>query len=89
MITITYKKQLLDLAKKLGVRDDWHEPDEEDVSAKVFGEKFDNAGFYGLDAVFNNLIKTELFVVLYHEDKPVAQIALATLFAFACDTYDG
>lgn len=39
---------LQELAKELGVRDSWHEPDEQDVRAMVFGKTFDNAGFWGL-----------------------------------------
>lgn len=31
----------------------------------------------------------EMFVVLYREGKAVAEINLATLFAFACGTYEG
>lgn len=31
----------------------------------------------------------EMFVVLYQNDKAVAEIDLATLFAFACGTYAG
>jgi hypothetical protein len=88
MITITSKKQLLDLAKELGVRDDWHEPDEQEVTAKVFGKSFNNAGFYGIECHISTEQK-ELYVVLYKDEKPVGEIALATLFAFACDTYSG
>jgi hypothetical protein len=88
MITITSKRQLKDLAKQLGVRDDWHEPDEQNIEAKVFGKIFDNAGIYGLSLDIPTEQK-EIYVVLYQNKKPVAEIDLATLFAFACDTYFG
>lgn len=31
--------------KEYGLRDDWHEPDEQGIDAKVIGASFDNAGF--------------------------------------------
>ena len=43
--TITTRQQFLDLRSKLGVRMDWHEPDEQGLTAKVVGKTFDNAGF--------------------------------------------
>ena len=88
MITVTSQKELIELAKQLGVRNDWHEPDEQDLTADVFGKKFDNAGFYGLDCMIPDNQK-EMYVVLYKQGKPVGEINLATLFAFACDTYSG
>jgi hypothetical protein len=85
---ITSKKQLLDLAKGLGVRVDWHEPDEQEVTAKVFGKQFDNAGFYGSECTLSSEQK-EIYVALFKNNVLVAEINLATLFAFACDTYSG
>lgn len=43
------QQQLLDLARDLRVRPDWHEPDEQGLDAVVFGGNFDNAGFWGLE----------------------------------------
>ena len=106
------KDELKALAKELGVRNDWHEPDEQGLRAFVFGKNFDNAGHWGLeflstrelharkslwnpkDTVEGGIIENaeefvEMFVVLYQHDKAVAEIDLATLFAFACDTYAG
>lgn len=88
MITINSKNQLKEIAKMLGVRNDWHEPDEQEVTAKVIGKHLDNAGFYGLDCGLPNK-NQELCVVIYQDKKPVAEIDIATLLAFACDTYDG
>lgn len=61
--SIHSRAELLDLANRLGVRTDWHEPDEQELTATVhgllFGESqkvtvtahgvsFDNAGFWPL-----------------------------------------
>jgi len=90
------------LAKWLGVRDDWHEPDESGVTAEVHGVHLDNAGFWGsheLEMRANDTTGTyrgrtgedcmEFWVTILKDGKPVAEIDLATLFAFACGTYDG
>lgn len=71
------------IARRLGVRADWHEPDEQDVHAQsvtkpqlaVTDGSFDNAGHSTL----------EQMVLLYQDRVPVAEVALATLFAWACD----
>ena len=106
---INTKDELKELAESLGVRNDWHEPDEQGVRAITFGQSFDNAGHWGIkhladretDArmrLWNPKNTTdggviedtqrfvEMFVVLYKNDIAVAEINLATLFAFACDT---
>lgn len=93
---INTKAQLKELARELKVRSDWHEPDEAGVTATVQGTSFDNAGFWGepmyeLARAAMNLSpdSVELWVTLHKNDEPVAEINLATLFAFACDTYSG
>lgn len=45
MRTITTRAELVALAQELGVRPDWHEPDEQSVTAKFGGNQldFDNA----------------------------------------------
>jgi len=75
---IMTKKQLQQLAKDLDVRADWHEPDEQDVSVEIFGERFDNAG-----------VADEISVYIIRNEKLIARVNLATLFAFACGTYEG
>ena len=75
---VTSIGQLKALAKELGVRDDWHEPDEQEVDAVVHGNTFDNAGF-----------EYEKHVIIKKDGEPVARINLATLLAFACDKYKG
>lgn len=77
MNEIRTKKELIELKKSLGVRDDWHEPDNDGVTAKVTGGKFDNAGF-----------DDEKFVVI-KQDGNETKINLATLLAIASGYYDG
>lgn len=112
IIRIHNKSDLQKLAKELGVRPDWHEPDEQGLRAIVFGKNFDNAGHWGIEHLADvetrarlklwnpkntsdgGMIEdaeqfVEMFVVLYQNDRAVAEIDLATLFAFACDTYTG
>lgn len=104
--------QLRELQQELKVRPDWHEPDEQDVTARVFGFSFDNAGFWGTNIKVTHLPETErgrrafnffntskelarredseeMYVAIYVEGVRVAEINLATLFAFACGTYEG
>ena len=85
---INTKKELIELAKELGVRRDWHEPDEQDLTAVVKGKCFDNAGFW--PGPFEGLPKNcvELHVILKKNKKPIAVINLATLLAWACGTYN-
>jgi hypothetical protein len=85
--------QLQELARTLRVRPDWHEPDEQEVTARVFGQFFDNAGFWPYEPngryESTNSIDSEsleMYVELLQAGKVVAQINLATLFAMACHT---
>jgi hypothetical protein len=65
---------LAEVAAELGVRSDWHEPDEQEVHAHVTGASFDNTGHATL----------EMMVILYQEGRAVAQVNLALLLAWAC-----
>jgi hypothetical protein len=82
---ITKRDDLVALQDVLGVSPDWHEPDEQMVTATVHGSEFDNAGYWGSDLTLDDVITDgmEQWVVLYQDGKPVAEINLATLFAFA------
>lgn len=111
---INTKADLKTLAQELGVRNDWHEPDEQGLDVVCFGGSFDNCGHWGLEHLSRReyesrarLLKAgntntvedygiedperfvEVFVVLYKEGRAIAEINLATLFAFACDTHSG
>jgi hypothetical protein len=94
MQRITNRRELVELAKKLGVRDDWHEPDEQGITAEVRGLSFDNAGFWPHEAHPGlNDLSQEQYVVLqrqtYNHDgelsdpEDLACINLATLCAWA------
>lgn len=87
---IRSRDELRILMKELGLRWDWHEPDEQRVEAIVFGNDFDNAGFWGRrfrgqrEDGYMTAITEEMNVLLVKDDKPVAEINLATLFSWAC-----
>ncbi len=72
------RRTLQGVAKDLGVRSDWHEPDEQDVTAElVGGGSFDNAMLPATDSM-------EMCVLLRQGGMPVAVVNLASLFAMAC-----
>jgi hypothetical protein len=83
MEIIQTRQQLVELAKTLGVRADWHEPDEQGITADVEGGTFDNAGFWPTatvmgwvtaSAVTRSVLRTmrgvEQHVVLYKRVGP-------------------
>lgn len=87
--------QLRAIARSIGVRPDWHEPDEQEIAARVFGKSFDNAGKWPIDpdageysACHRDSEGLEMYVELYKDGVPVAQVNLATLFAMACGSVD-
>jgi len=69
---INTRQQLRSLARTLGVRDSWHEPDEQGLTAKVKGKTFDNAGTPG-----------EMVLIVYKDGSPIFAVNIATLLAFA------
>jgi hypothetical protein len=83
MRRIRTRDELVRLARGLKVRPDWHEPDEQGVTAQVSGASFDNAGFWGAGATIAPEA-LEMWVTLYKDGRPVAEVNLATLFAWAC-----
>ena len=88
---INTQDDLVALANELGVRPDWHEPDERGVSALVDGHGFDNAGFWGTGGATGDFPAAykEMCVILMVQDtegvgpRPVAEVNLAMLFAWA------
>ncbi len=81
---IKCRAQLVELARELGVRPDWHEPDEQQLTATAHGVTFDNAGYWGAEYMgYGGYDYTEQYVVLHKDGKPVAAVNLATLFAWA------
>jgi len=82
MKRISTKAELIEVAQELGVRPDWHEPDEQEVTATTHGLNFDNAGFWGEPrSAYKG--HEERHVALYREGRAVAAVNLATLFAWA------
>jgi len=82
LLRIDTREDLIRTARMLGVRMDWHEPDEQEVTARVYGDTFDNAGHWpAVDP--HHQAGTEQYVVLYQGDRAVAAVNLATLFAWA------
>jgi hypothetical protein len=77
---IRTRRQLTELARGLKVRLDWHEPDEQDVTATVGGNSFDNAMSPGQEYAPGH---AEMFVTLHQRGQSVAVINLAMLFAWA------
>lgn len=83
---INSRAQMASLAQDLGVRVDWHEPDEQGVSARVVGNHLDNA--MGSEA--GHLNCGEYNVVISKDGQDVAVVNLATLLALASiDNYHG
>lgn len=100
MRRINNRQELRELAKELGVRPDWHEPDEQDLTAEFGGQSFDNAGFWPADdRIGPDAGHLEMHVVLWRTEgedehgnakksEPIAAVNLATLLAWACGTDD-
>ena len=93
--TIETQTQLRDLARRLGVRADWHEPDEQGVSARVIGTRLDNAHGSDPEPPYTTTTdRAEINVLITQEDdegvqRDIAVVNLATLLAFASGTYTG
>lgn len=87
MKRIDTRDELGELARELGVRADWHEPDEQEVTIEVYGtDDFDNAGFWPAGHGYGpGNRKTEAHVILCKEGEPVAAVNLATLFSWAAE----
>jgi hypothetical protein len=87
VLRVMTREQLDAVAAVLGVRPDWHEPDEQQVTAQVHGTDFDNAGFWGHgprgELATYGEGRQELWIELFQDGKPVAEVNLATLLAWA------
>lgn len=85
----TTRRDLLDFKKKFGLRNDWHEPDEQHITAKITGLHFDNA-------MGESVAGQELTVVLYFDhgddsggNTEELRINLATLLSMATTPFVG
>lgn len=92
---LTERSELIALARELRVRPDWHEPDEQGLTAEVFGSSFDNAGFWPSSEQAGSCA-LEQHVILYRatepgddlgKREPVAAVNLATLLAWASEPH--
>lgn len=79
---IETKQELRELAKKLGVRDDWHNADCEGLEIMLYEDAFDNA----------HCDESEAHVVITHSDPAYTiddevryAINAANLLAWACE----
>ena len=91
MKRINSAKELNELAKELRVRPDWHEPDEQEVNARIIGSHLDNAMGADPDAdkkvddpdgSVRTLHWGEYNVVITKKGKDVAVVNLAELLAW-------
>jgi hypothetical protein len=91
---ILTRTQFVDFARRMGVRPDWHEPDEQALGSRVEGCSFDNAGFWpGETARMSDERSVELHVIFSRmevgEDgwlapvEDIAAVNLATLCSWA------
>lgn len=81
---ITDREEFAKFARALGVRPDWHEPDEQHVYARVAGNSFDNAGFWPTeDRPFAAPELIEQHVIFAQRGEVVACVNLATLCGWA------
>ncbi|MEV6401258.1 hypothetical protein AB0M39_41890 [Streptomyces sp. NPDC051907] len=98
ILRIRTREELIALARDLAAGD-WHEPDEQEITATVHGVHFDTAGFWPLGDVTMVDGDTgvmagipdprptpghaEIYVTLHHAGKPVAHVNLGSLFLWA------
>ncbi len=83
-IRVDSRAELIELARTLGVRHDWHEPDEQDVTATVAGTHLDNAGHWPADAHGDPGIELHVVLTQDTDDGPRRYaVNLATLLAWA------
>jgi len=84
MKRIRAQHELVELAAELGVRSDWHEPNDRGVTARVEGSNFNNAGFWPAEnRPFSAPEIIELHVIISRNGEDVAATNLATLLAWA------
>lgn len=83
MLRINNIAELARWANDHGLRPDWHEPDEQGVSARVVGDHLDNAMGAAAAAAEN---VGELNIVLTVYGKDAAVVNLATLLSWASYT---
>lgn len=83
-IPIRRAEDLAFFANEVDTRLDWHEPDEQHLTAHVFGRSFDNTRFWWNTNLVYSLTEKQ-HVVLYVKEYPVIAVNLAALFAWATE----
>ena len=95
MERINSAKELNELAKELRVRPDWHEPDEQEVNARIIGSHLDNAMgadpdadekvdvYHDPDGSVRTLHWGEYNIVITKKGKDVAVVNLAELLSWS------
>lgn len=82
IIGIQTPEDLDALADDLGVRADWHEPDEQNVSAYIRGNHLDNAMGSTMRDIGDDNSSGEFNIVIQKDGEDVAVINLATLLSW-------
>lgn len=78
-------EELEALRADYGITSDWHEPDENGISAIVHGRVLDTAGHWPRATEKERRAEiTELYVTLQHEGEPIAYVNIALLLQWAC-----
>jgi len=70
------------LAADLGVRSDWHEPDEQEVDVRIRGNHLDNAMGSTMRDIGDNNEAGEYNIVITRAGRDVAVVNLATLLSW-------
>lgn len=80
--SIESPEDLANLAGDLGVRSDWHEPDEQEVGAWIRGRHLDNAMGSTMRDIGEDNSSGEYNIVITKAGQPVAVVNLATLLGW-------
>jgi len=79
---ITNQVDLELLAEELGVRSDWHEPDEQGLTLDFNGKSFGNDGVWGHKVAIAP-DSLEQYITIRKNDQPIAELNMATLLSWA------
>lgn len=76
-------EKLVKWARDHKVRDDWHEPDEQGLSARVVGQKLDNAFGDSGFVLDDDVDPVEMLVILRDGEGKTLRVNLASVLALA------
>lgn len=83
ILTIQDAQALAEFANQHGLREDWHEPDEQNIGARIIGTHLDNA--MGSSTHFEHVEHGEFNIVLTVDGGDAAVVNLATLLSWATE----